>query len=156
MKNNTSLTTSILLLFLILLMFGLSGCACSNGTFTVYGHENNYDFLENKLNTTEDIKNLVTDDDKLVINYYNAYTWVVFFGDTGNIEHMIYIYSYDSESDAMSLVDDRVKELDLNSTMKIQASKVIDSYVAIDLTDSSFTNVTRSMLEHNFSMLIVY
>ncbi len=156
MKKERFIKTQIMLLIMVVCILGLSACTPSDGTFTVYGHENNYDFLEKELNTSEDIKNLVTDDDKLVINYYDAYTWVVFFGDTGSIEHMIYIYSFESNSEALSIVDDRVKELKLNYSMKIQASKVIDSYVLIDLVDSNFTNVSRNMLEHNFSNLIAY
>ncbi len=155
MKNSKSAFCLIIVLSVIFLAFGSSACTSTGNNFDVSGKENDESLYINNITTIEDIENLVTNDDRLVINYYDAYVWVVYFADNGSIEHMVYIYDFETPRKAKNMVDTRRKELECNKTMTIKYAKSIENYVVIDLTDTSFTNVTRSMLENNFSLLIV-
>ena len=112
--------------------------------------------IEKSIKSSKDIENLVTSDDKLVINYYDAYTWVVFFDELGHIRCMTYVYSFADDDEADIMANPRKSELERNRTMTVYSSRAIDEYVVAILTDTSFTNITRSILENNFSGLIVY
>ncbi|MGN0453257.1 MAG: hypothetical protein ACI4GZ_05590 [Ruminococcus sp.] len=146
------------LTLLAVMFLSFSACSCSNstGNFDVSGNDNIPTVEVFSLAAEEDIKNLVTDDDKLVINYYDAYIWTVFFSPDGSIDHMIYIYGFETDEEAASMVEIRTKELKANKTMKILSSASVGRYVVVDLEDTSFAGVERSVLEHNFSQLIVY
>ena len=108
------------------------------------------------LKSAEDIENLVTGDNILVINYYDAYIWAVIFDDAGNIDHMIYIYKFDTPEKAHSMTETRKHELERNKTMKVNTAKSVDNFLLVDLVDSSFEGVKRETLENNFKNLIVY
>ncbi len=132
------------------------GCSVNKDRFDVTGiakEENNNEFI---INTTDDIKNIVTDDDKLVINYFDAYTWIILFNEYNKPSHMVYVYKFEDSKTAIEMADVRRNELEKNRSMVILASRAIDDFVVVDLLDSSFDNVTREVLENNFSGLIVY
>lgn len=116
-------------------------------------HNNNAD--ANYIADVSDIENLVTDGDKLVINYYDAYIWTVFFDETDLVDRMIYIYKFSDETEAESMVKSRSEELKKNKSMKIENAYNVENYVVVELVDESFENVSRSILENNFSLLIV-
>lgn len=156
MKIKKSTLCIIVVLAVIFLAFSSSACTGNGDSFDVSGKENDESVYVNNITTIEDIDNLVTNDDRLVINYYDAYIWTVYFAEDGSIEHMVYIYDFETEKKAEKNVKSRKEELECNKTMKIKYAKSIDKYVVIDLVDTSFTNVTRAMLENNFSLLIVY
>ncbi len=103
----------------------------------------------------EDIKNLVTDGSKLVINYYDAYIWTVFFTQDDTVESMMYIYKFDSPEKANSMLESRVHELLRNRTVKVNDSKCVENYLLVELVDTSFDGISRDHLEINFSNLIV-
>lgn len=155
MKVKCSSALLVSLIVIVVLAFGAVGCADSSDGFVVSGHENNGKIETDTLSTTEDIVNLVTDDDKLVINYFDAYTWVVFFDENRYVENMIYIYKFDSAEAAEDMLSTRKEELEINKTMTVTEAKTIENYIIIYLDDTSFTNVTREMLENNFSQMIV-
>ncbi len=139
----------LVVLTITLFAFSSFGCTVNN----VSGKESKY---LNKINTVEDIDNLVTNDDRLVINYFDAYLWTVYFSESGSIEHMVYIYDFKTPENAKKMVKTRKEELERNKTMTIKNAKAVDRYIVVDLVDISFTNVTRGILEYNFSQLIVY
>lgn len=140
----------MVVLFVLFVAIGTSACSPQ-----VFGKEKEESVYLNNIVTTEDIDNLVTNDNRLVINYYDAYIWAVYFSEDGSIEHMVYIYDFETEAKAEKMLKQRKTQLESNKTMTIKNARTIGSYVVIDLFDSSFTNVTRSMLETNFSLLIV-
>lgn len=144
----------LLLVILVVMFFTLSSSACAPYSYS--GGEDDESKYLNSINTTDDIENLVTTDERLVINYFDAYLWTVYFSETGSIEHMVYIYEFDSPNKAQKMLKTRVEELERNKTMTVKSAKAVESYIVVDLIDISFTNVTRDMLEYNFSMLIVY
>lgn len=150
MKNTKSALCILVVLVVVFLTMGTSAC-----TTDVSGKEKEESVYLNNIMTMEDIDNLVTSDDRLVINYYDAYIWTVYFSDDGSIEHMVYLYNFETPQKAEKMVKTRKQELECNKTMTIKNARAIDTYVVVDLFDSSFTNVTRSMLETNFSQLIV-
>lgn len=137
------------------MLFTAVGCSGKDNNFNVSGQST--DAVTDKYNftTVEDIENLVTDDERLVINYFDAYIWIVYFDDDGNIDHMVYIYEFTDETTASSMVEKRCAELEQNKSMTVLSSYSVGNYVLVDLTDISFTNVTRAMLENNFSGLVV-
>ncbi len=155
MMNKKSALCLLVVLTVICLAFGSSACTANGDNFDVSGKENDKSIYLNNITTIEDINNLVTNDDRLVINYYDAYIWTVYFAKDGSIEHMVYIYDFETPNKAQRMVKTRKEELECNKTMTIKYAKSIENYVVIDLVDTSFTNVTRSMLENNFSLLIV-
>ncbi|MBQ8000693.1 MAG: hypothetical protein IJ298_05670 [Ruminococcus sp.] len=155
MKNKKSAACLLVVLLVIFLSFSSSACTGNGDNFDVSGKENDESIYLNNITTVEDIENLVTNDNRLVINYYDAYIWTVYFAQDGSIEHMVYIYDFETEAKAQKMVKTRKEELECNKTMTIKCAKSIENYVVIDLVDTSFTNVTRSMLENNFSLLIV-
>lgn len=117
------------------------------------------DFVNEKqklIDSGDDVENLVTGDDKLVINYYDSYIWVVYFDELGHIECMTYVYAFADEEEAQLMAQPRKSELERNRTMTVYTSRAVDEYVVVILTDTSFTNITRSILENNFSGLVVY
>lgn len=150
MKNTKSALCILVVLVVVFLTMGTSAC-----TTYVSGKEKEESVYLNNIMTMEDIDNLVTSDDRLVINYYDAYIWTVYFSDDGSIEHMVYLYNFETPQKAEKMVKTRKQELECNKTMTIKNARAIDTYVVVDLFDSSFSNVTRSMLETNFSQLIV-
>ena len=150
MKYTKSTLCVLTVLFVIFLVMGTSAC-----TTDVSGKEKEESIYLNNIVTKEDIDNLVTNDERLVINYYDAYIWTVYFSEDGSIEHMVYLYDFKTSKKAENMVKTRKQELECNKTMTIKNARAIDSYVVVDLFDSSFTNVTRSMLETNFTQLIV-
>ncbi len=156
MKNKNSALLLLVVLTVVIFAFGSSACTANGDNFDVSGKENDESIYLNNINTIEDIENLVTNDDRLVINYYDAYIWTVYFSDDGSIEHMVYIYDFETPKKAEKMVESRKEELEANKTMKVKQAKAVDSYVVVDLVDTSFTNVTRTALENNFSLLIVY
>ena len=143
------------LLAIVFFAFAAVGCSGNGQGFQVSGQENTNCLQECNVSSVSDIKNLVTDDDKLVINYYDAYIWVVYFSQTGEIEEMMYIYEFENSEDAESAITSRVSELEQISTMIILDSHTIENYITITLKDTSFTGVTRNMLEYNFNGLII-
>lgn len=153
MKKQDKLIAVLLLFSILLLYANLVSCTGVKSNFDVFGHTAD---KENFIASTEDITNLVTDDEKLVINYYDAYIWIVYFDNFGSIERMAYIYTFNTEQEALEMIDVRKEELETNKTMTIINARSIDKYLIVELKDTSFTNVTRSMLETNFSGLIVY
>lgn len=152
MKRKTTALLLLVVLTVTFLAFSSSGCACNN----VFGKENDENKYVDLIKTVEDIDNLVTDNDRLVINYFDAYLWAVYFSESGSIEHMTYVYDFNTPEDAEKNVKTRKEELERNKTMTIKKAKAVDKYIVVDLTDTSFTNVSRNILEYNFSMLIVY
>lgn len=156
MKQNKFLIDIFVVLCVIFITGSVVGCSEKNGRFDVSGQTTGNIIEENLINSLEDIENLVTDDEKLVINYYDAYIWTVFFDESGVIDKMIYIYEFGDEKEAESMVDVRQEQLSQNKTMSITDAISIENFVVITLTDTSFTNVTRGMLENNFNGLIVY
>lgn len=152
MKKRSTALFLLVVLAVTFFAFSSSGCSCNN----VFGEENDVNKYLNKIKSIEDIDNLVTDDDRLVINYFDAYLWAVYFSEGGSIEHMTYIYDFKTPEDAESNVKTRKEELERNKTMTIKSARAVDKYIVVDLVDTSFTNVSRNMLEYNFSMLIVY
>lgn len=153
--NNKSALCLLLVLSVLFLSVASSACTSNGDNFDVSGKENDESVYINNITTIEDIDNLVTNDNRLVINYYDAYIWIVYFAEDGSIEHMVYIYDFETPKKAEKMVDTRKKELECNKTMTIKYAKSVEQYVVIDLVDTSFTNVTRAMLENNFSLLIV-
>ena len=152
-KKQDKLISIVLLFFILIVFASVAGCSGDNTGFDVSGCT---DDKKDTITSLEDITNLVTDNEKLVINYYDAYIWIVYFDELGSIKHMTYIYSFEDKDKAESMVDTRTEELEKNKTMTIIGARSIDRYLVVELTDTSFTNVTRSILETNFSGLIVY
>ena len=152
MKIRSRALFLLVVLTATLFAFSSSGCSFNN----MFGKENEESKYLNLIKTVEDIDNLVTNDDRLVINYFDAYLWIVYFSESGSIEHMTYIYDFKTSDNAEKMVDTRKEELERNKTMTIKNAKAVDKYIVVDLVDTSFTNVTRNMLEYNFSTLIVY
>lgn len=145
---------SVAAILLIVLTIAV-GCSAKQNKFDVSGEENEK-ALPGYISSVNEIDKLVTNDEKLVINYFDAYIWVVHTDNEGSIERMTYIYEFESQSEAMDMVSIRSEELVKNRTMTILRSKAIDEYVVVDLIDTSFATVNRSILEHNFSGLIIY
>lgn len=133
----------------------VAGCTADNGNFSVSGEENNSGNLHFSIYTVEDIKNLVTTDDMLVINYYDAYKWIVFLNKDDSVGSMIYIYEFESQDRAEEMVFVRASELKKNKTMNILSEKVIENFVIVELTDSSFSSITGEVLRSNFAQLLV-
>ncbi len=156
MKTKKSVLLLLVVLSVMFFAFSSSACTSDSDNFDVPGKENGESVYLNNITTIEDIENLVTNDDRLVINYYDAYIWTVYFSEDGSIEHMVYIYDFETPKKAEEMVKSRKEELESNKTMTVKHAKAVDSYVVVDLVDTSFTNVTRAMLENNFSLLIVY
>lgn len=146
---------AVLLATMLLSAVSFAGCVSNVEGTEIKDNETVAEEEEFSLVSSEDVLNLVTDDDKLVINYYDAYIWTVFFDKSGNVEDMIYIYKFKSEDEAKSMVKTRKEELENNKTMKITDAYSVGCYVIVELEDSSFASVTREMLENNFSQLIV-
>lgn len=155
MKATKSVALLMIFMTVVFLAFGTVGCDGSGNNFDVSGQENDGKTPYGYIATAEDINSLVTDDDKLVINYYDAYVWVVYFAEDGSIDRMVYIYDFETSDNASNMVDKRKSELASNKTMTVTSAKSIDNFVVIELTDSSFENVSREILENNFSQLIV-
>lgn len=153
MKKYDKITPLFILLFVLTIMATAVGCSSDRSKFDVSGYTEN---LSDDIVTSEDIKELVTDDEKLVINYYNAYTWVIYFDNMGSIRYMTYIYSFSDSDEAFAMVDVRKEELEKNKTMTITDAYSVDEFLIVELTDTSFTNISRSVLETNFSGLVVY
>ncbi len=150
-------TVSLLLLVAVLLSGVMStGCVSNVEGTAINVTTATSEADEFYINSSEDIINLVTDDDKLVINYYDAYVWVVFFDENGYVDNMIYIYRFESEEAAKDMVKTRKQELSQNKAMDITDARHIENYVVVELLDSSFASVTRGILENNFSQLIVF
>lgn len=108
------------------------------------------------IDTVVEIDNVVTDDDKLVINYFDMYKWIVYYNESSTVENMTYIYEFSSEKEAQEMVSIRKQELMLNGTISVQDCRAVENYVVVDLVDTSFKNVSRNILEKNFSGLIVF
>lgn len=155
MKNIRVTVSALVIATVLLSSVVFAGCVSNVEGTEIDDNKNTVETKVFSLESSEDILNLVTDDDKLVINYYDAYIWVVFFGESGNVEDMIYIYKFESEDVAKSMVKTRREELAKNKTMKITDAYSVGCYVVVELEDSSFSTVTREMLENNFSQLIV-
>ncbi len=132
------------------------GCSGKGNNFDVSGQSTDGVNDVYFLSSVEEIEELVTDDNKLVINYFDSYLWVVYFDEESKIEHMIYIYEFEDEIKAESMISERTKELSKNKTMTIDNAYNISNYLIVSLTDTSFTNVSRAILENNFNGLIVY
>ena len=111
---------------------------------------------ENYIGSAEEINHIVTDDYKLVINYFDAYIWIVSFDSKGCVEDMTYIYKFADNYEAQDMVSVRAGELAENETINVKKSYVIDSYVVVEVHDSSFESISREMLEKNFDGLIVH
>lgn len=156
MKNKVSIISIFVVLSVILSISVSVGCSGKKSGFDVSGQTTEGIEDEYFISSVEDIENLVTDNEKLVINYFDAYIWVVFFDEDLKIDSMLYIYEFEDEEKAQSMVSVRKNELSKNKTMSINESYSVDKYVIITLTDTSFTNVSRSILENNFNGLIVY
>lgn len=155
MKYIRSVLVLIMLSSMLTGAFAVAGCTAENGSFSASGEENNSSNLHFSLYTVEDIKNLVTTDDMLVINYYDAYKWIVFLNKDNSVGRMIYIYEFESQDRAEEMVSVRASELRKNKTMSIISEKAIENYVVIELTDSSFSDISGDMLRSNFAQLIV-
>ena len=153
MKKQDKIFSAVILLIIMFMLVSTAGCSCDSSKFDVSGHTGDD---KNTIKSVEDITNLVTDDEKLVINYYDAYIWIVYFDNLGTIRSMTYIYEFSDSQEAESMVSTRTEELEKNKTMTIVNARAVEQYLVVDLTDTSFTNVTRSILETNFSGLIVY
>ena len=153
-KRNTIIGISVITIVILIVV--AVGCSAKKEDFNVSGKTNPEITDGIVINSIEDIKSLVTDDNKLVINYFDAYTWVVLCDDQSITEEMVYIYEFDDNNVAEYMLSVRKSELEKNRAMKINSCKVIDQFVVVQLTDSSFHNVTRNMLEINFDGLIVY
>lgn len=145
---------SVVAILLIIVAIAV-GCSARENKFDVSGEENEK-ALPGYISSVNEIDKLVTNDEKLVINYFDAYIWVVHTDNEGSIERMTYIYEFESQSEAMDMVSIRSEELVKNRTMTILRCKAIGKYVVVDLIDTSFDNVNRLILEHNFSGLIIY
>lgn len=152
MKKNKLVAVFLIITFLFLVA---SVVGCSGDDIDPNLPDFAKDIIKS-IDSSKDVKNLVTDDDKLVINYYDAYIWVIYFDELGNIECMTYIYAFEDESEAELMAKPRGAELERNRTMTVYNSRAVDEYVVVILTDTSFTNITRSILENNFSGLVVY
>lgn len=155
MKNIRVTVSALVIATVLLSSVVFAGCVSNVEGTEIDDNKNTVETKVFSLESSEDILNLVTDDDKLVINYYDAYIWVVFFGESGIVEDMIYIYKFESEDEAKSMEKTRKEELEKNKTMKITDAYTVGCYVVVELEDSSFSTVTREMLENNFSQLIV-
>ncbi len=156
MKNKVSIISIFIVLTVMLSITVSVGCSGNKTNFDVSGQTTEGINDNYFISTVEDIENLVTDDEKLVINYFDAYIWIVFFDSDSKIERMIYIYEFEDESKAQAMTAERKNELSKNKTMTINEAYSISNYVVVSLTDTSFTNVSRSILENNFNGLIVY
>ena len=152
-KAIIGLLMATIVLLIVIVAFG---CSSGNRKFDVSGKSDASLNEVSIINTIEDINNLVTDDEKLVIDYFGAYTWVVLYNEEGFTENMIYVYEFEDAQTAQDVVSVRKNELEQNRTMTVKNSRVIENYVVVDLCDTSFHNVTRNMLENNFKGLIVY
>ena len=80
LKYNSVSGISVLIVVLIIIAASV-GCSVQKDNFDVSGMTNDEDFNKAVISTVDDIKNVVTDDDKLVINYFDAYTWIILFND---------------------------------------------------------------------------
>ena len=146
---------SIAAMILIIVAIAV-GCSANKNEFDVSGKEEE-NILPGFISTVAEIEKLVTDDKRLVINYFDAYMWVVYADtDAAGVERMTYIYKFASENEAQDMVSIRSEELAKNRTMTILRCKAIGRYVVADLKDTSFANVSRSILEYNFSGLVIY
>lgn len=146
------------ILALILVLFSLSfsaGCVSVVEGTVGDNEQNSVPMPTNFISSASDVKDLVTDDDKLVINYYDAYVWTVFFGSDDTVRSMVYVYNFEDEQEAEKMVSVRKAELEKNKTMTITAAYRVGTYVVMELNDTSFDGVSRSILEHNFNGLIV-
>lgn len=155
LRHNTNLGVSALMIVLLIIVVSV-GCTVQKDNFDVIGISKDENQSVFAINTVEEIMNVVTDDDKLVINYYDAYTWVVLFDEDNRTTMMLYIYKFDTAEIASDMLKIRKEELEKNRTMTIESCRQIEEYIVVELTDSSFDNVSREMLENNFSGLIVY
>lgn len=155
MKRNSIISVSALMVVLIVVMVSV-GCSVPREKFDVSGKINEDNYKYHLIESVDDIKLLVTDDDKLVINYFDAYTWMISFDENDIPDKMTYIYKFDNEKIASEMASVRKSELEKNRTMKVISSFNIEEYVVVTLVDSSFNNVTRDKLEYNFEGLIVY
>ncbi|MBQ4568926.1 MAG: hypothetical protein IJA62_02520 [Ruminococcus sp.] len=156
MKNKVSVISVFVVLSVILSITVTIGCSGKGNNFDVSGQTTDGVDDAYFISSVEEVENLVTDDNKLVINYFDAYIWIVFFDDESKIEHMVYIYEFEDEAKAESMISERTKELSKNKTMTIDSAYNVSNYLIVSLYDTSFTNISRSILENNFNGLIVY
>ncbi len=156
MKNKVSIISIFIVLSVMLSITVTVGCSGKGNNFDVSGQTT--DGIDDAyfISSVEEVEELVTDDNKLVINYFDAYIWIVFFNEESKIEHMVYIYEFEDEAEAESMISERTKELSKNKTMSIDKAYNISNYLIVSLNDTSFTNISRSILENNFNGLIVY
>lgn len=146
------------LLTLILIVFSLAvntGCVSDVKGTSSENEETTIPAYTNYIDSSSDIDNLVTDDYKLVINYYDAYIWVVFFNQENTVDSMLYAYDFNTCEEAADMVETRRRELQKNKTMTITSAYSVDNYVVMELLDSSFDGLSRDILENNFNGLIV-
>ncbi|MBE6737177.1 MAG: hypothetical protein IKB72_06180 [Ruminococcus sp.] len=155
LKYNSVSGISVLIVVLIIIAASV-GCSVQKDNFDVSGMTNDEDFNKAVISTVDDIKNVVTDDDKLVINYFDAYTWIILFNDDNMPKKMVYIYRFENREEALKMTDIRKSELEKNRTMKVESCRNIEEYVVAELIDTSFDNISRETLENNFNGLIVY
>lgn len=156
MKNRVSILIMFIVLSVVLSISVTAGCSDNRPSFDVSGQTTQGVSDSNFITSVEDIENLVTDNDRLVINYFDAYIWVVFFNEESKIESMMYIYEFENDETAQSMTSVRSNELSQNKTMTVIQAYCVANYVVVSLTDTSFQNISRSMLENNFNGLIVY
>ena len=156
MKHNKFFLDIIIVMCVVVLSGSSVGCSNENGSFSASGQSTSNILQKDFISSVEDIENLVTDNEKLVINYYDAYIWVVFFDESGVIDYMTYIYEFDDKNEAETMVSVRKEQLSQNKTMNVISASLIENFVVVELNDTSFTNVSRGMLENNFNGLIVY
>lgn len=148
--------TLILVLIIVVLSLGINtGCVSVVEGRSGENEPTTVPAGVNFISTTEDIKNLVTDDKKLVINYYDAYIWTVFFDNDNTVKSMVYVYDFKSSEEAENNTELRKKELEKNKTMTITSAYNVENYVVMELEDTSFKGVSREILENNFKGLIV-
>ncbi len=156
MKNYTVSKAVALLVAIALLFCTVCGCSSSVQSLETNSDEDINKSLYYTISSSEDIKELVTDDNKLVINYYEAYIWTVFFNEENTVDSMIFIYKFDSPEKAHSMIETRTHELERNKTMRVTNAKSVENYLVVELVDSSFDGLSRERLENNFNNLIVY
>jgi len=154
-KRNYIIGISILTVVLSIVAISV-GCSVKDEKFDVSANTDQVKIQKDLLETADDIKNIVTDDDKLVINYYDAYTWIVLFDENDYPKNMMYVYKFESEENATKMINERKKELEMNRSIKVTSAKVIDEFLIIELEDSSFDKIPRGQLEYNFNGLIKY
>ena len=153
-RQTTFYGLSITVIILIVVSIAVC-CNARQKNYDVSG-VNNENNLPGYISDVNEIVNLVTDDEKLVINYFDAYTWVVYTSADGSIERMTYIYKFNSAEEAQKMLKPRTQELSQNRSMTILRCNTFGEYVVVELKDSSFNNVNRSLLETNFAGLVIH